>query len=174
MLQRAFGARLLKTEMELFFWPSAGSMTDYSIALDDGVTTTCVGVSVTRALAAPGARFDVAAADRLLRKKLTGVLRSTETCCGAWQKQILHVWAPTADAASALEAAYARLDEPTLTADTVVLITLCVGLRAVFEEKATPPALARQPRALKGTKDAAHVQVLQESDPLRQNSRAAV
>jgi hypothetical protein len=104
-----------------------------------------------------------------LVKKLNGVLRSTETCLGAWSKQILHVWAPTAAAATALEAAYTTL--PTeMVSDTVVLVTTCTTLPCLFTEKMTKN-MERATRIPKGIKDAQHLSTLAESDPCAANRR---
>ena len=122
---------------------------------------------MTRAMAAPRTKYTVDAAELLLRKKLAGVLHSTETCCSdTFAKQVLHVWTPDECSAQAVDHAYARLD-PSLIADTIVLVTIC-GLTALFTEKALTkrsPAL----RKLKGTKDEQHLHVLRESDPMRHN-----
>lgn len=166
VLSTAFGGRLLQTECEIAYWPAHGAMTDYSIAWADGTT---LGVSVTRAMGAPATPYSVDAAEALLRKKLNGVLRSTEAACGQWQKQILHVWAPTASSASALEAAYSRI-ETWLAADTVVLISVCVNLAELFEEKCTKVAKSAKP--VKGMKDTEHLRVLADSEPRRAEPRS--
>ena len=159
LLSRAFGATLLKTEMEIFYFPASGSITDFKIDLGG----TALGVSVTRAMCGgPVKAFDEDAATALLTKKLGGVIRSTETCCGAWTKQILHVWAPTAAASAALDAAYSKLPL-TMISDTVVLVTTCEGLPCLFGEKAT--RLEKAPKVLKGAKEVGHLRVLAESDP---------
>lgn len=162
VLSRAFGAVLLKTEMEIFYFPTSGSITDFQVELEG----TALGVSVTRAMCGPAKAFDEDAARNLLTKKLGGVIRSTETCCGAWEKQILHVWAPNIQAADALNAAYASLPY-SLISDTVVLVTACEGLTCLFDEKATK--VERAPKLLKGAKEAAHLRVLVESDPCAAN-----
>jgi len=163
VLARAFGARLLRTETEIVYFPRNGAITDFTVELE-GVT---LGVSVTRAITAPGADFGMAQALQLLEKKLQGVIRSTASCCGAWEKQVLHVWSPTTAVADVLEMAYALLDE-NVTADTVVLISVCEGLPLLFREKAC--ALPKVPRLLKGLKESAHMRVLQESDPCRRRA----
>ena len=171
VLHRAFGARLRQLEMEIRYWPPSGtSITDFSVELCDGV---CVGVSVTRALGPPGVPFGMEAAAQLLRKKLKGVLSSTDAACGEWDKQILHVWARSASDADAIERAYALLD-PALLADTVVLVTVCEAeaLKILFEEKATTAANAsgagtRRVREPKGAKDEEHLRILRESDPIQ-------
>ncbi|XP_071958582.1 uncharacterized protein [Antedon mediterranea] len=72
MLHRCFGAELLKTEMEVDYFPSGGAITDYTCRLF-GIT---LGVSVTRAMKYKG-QFDVEDAredaTRLLTKKLNGM-----------------------------------------------------------------------------------------------------
>jgi len=162
VLARAFGASLSKTELEIVYWPKETSITDFSVLLDG----TPLGVSVTRALGPPNAPFDAAAAQRLLLKKLGGVVRSTETCLGAWRKQILHVWAPTATASAAIEQAYATLPQA-LVSDTVVLVTTAPELPQLFTERASK--LEKPTRIPKGRKDAEHLTALAESDPCRGN-----
>lgn len=158
VLARAFGAKVLQTECEIRYWPSDGAITDFAIEID----STSVGVSVTRALGPPNLPYSAEHAETLLRKKLNGVLRSTENACGQWSKQILHVWAPSTAAADAIDKAYGRLDD-ILTADTVVLVSICEGLAALFEEKSSK--VDRAPRPLKGLKSAEHLQALKESEP---------
>lgn len=162
LLQRAFGASLHKTEMELVYFPSDSAITDFSISLPGGIEA---GVSVTRALQPPNApRFSVGHAQGLLRKKLKGVLRSTEAVVNAdFSKQILHIWAQSARIAQAVAEAYETL-EPELTADTVVLVTLCRGLPELFHERSAE-GVARKERPLKGLKDERHLSVLRASDP---------
>ncbi len=166
VLARAFGATLLKTELELVYWPSGSPITDFSVSMRGGCE---LGVSVTRAV---GPLVDKAwgsegvdAAERLLRKKLRGVLESTRTCCSsAWRKQLLFVW--SRGVAADLEIAYSKL-ESELTADTVVLVVEC-DLVELFEEKASRAvASPGKQKVCKGLKDADHLRILQESDPCR-------
>jgi len=168
LLQRAFGAALHKTELELTYFPSDSAITDFSIVMPGGVQA---GVSVTRALQPPNApQYGVDAAAGLLRKKLSGVLASTQAVVNAdFRKQILHVWAESARIAEVLQQAYATL-EPQLTADTVVLITLCRGLPELFHERLAPGAVKRE-RPLKGLKDARHIAILLASDPCGGHAR---
>lgn len=168
MLHRSFGAKLGKTEMELLYWPANGAITDFSIVLD-GIT---LGVSVTRALQPPGAPpYSEVEAECLLRKKLSGVIKSTETCCNAdWTKQILHVWAASRRVANKLHRAFERL-EPELISNTLVLVTLCKGMPELFMERSR---IERQrQRVLKGLKSEAHLAVLRESDPCATRKPAA-
>lgn len=130
---------------------------------------------MTRAMGPPGeTAYTVASAEALLRKKLKGVVASSQASLDGFAKQILHCWCPTAEAAEAIETAYASLwTEPSLTADTVVLVTLCEGLRAMFTEKAPAPSTIKKERAVKGLKDAAHLRALHASDPLKSGRAAA-
>jgi len=161
LLSRAFSARLIKTECQLLYWPSNSAMTDFSIMLGGSE----LGVSVTRAMTHPAYPFGLEDAAKLLRKKLSGVNKSTQACCNAdWKKQILHIWAGTQEVAHHLEQAYGQM-EPELISDTLVLITLCTALPELFTEKATIRASAARP--LKGTKDDAHLRVLEGSDPTK-------
>tara|TARA_B110001452_G_scaffold43323_1_gene33163 strand:- start:372 stop:1268 length:897 start_codon:yes stop_codon:yes gene_type:complete len=160
VLARAFEAVLHKTEMQLRYFPSNGAITDMCIAIGGEE----LGVSVTRALGPPHRGFTDEDAEHLLRKKLDGVLKATATCFNAsWRKQLLHVWAADAAVALALERAYSALP-PALTADTVVLVTVCHGMPEIFDERA-PPKPCRAPRPLKGEKDERHLQLLRESEP---------
>jgi hypothetical protein len=87
VLRLLFGARLLRTEMEIeYTWNS--KITDYAVVLSGHH----LGVSVTRAMKFRGV-FQQEDAIRLLRKKLYGVIRSTEGVYHhhRWEKQILHV-----------------------------------------------------------------------------------
>lgn len=168
VLHRAFGARLGRAEMELEYWPANGAITDFSVEIDGEE----VGVSVTRALQPPGAAvpFSDDDAESLLRKKLRGINKSTETCINAaWSKQILHVWAASRRIASKVQAAYERFDEPELCANTVVLVTLCRGLCELFMERSRVER--RRLRVPKGLKDERHLAVLADSDPCAANRR---
>lgn len=163
LLCRVFGARLLKTEMELLYFPSDSAMTDFAVEMD-GVA---LGVSVTRALSHPASPLTLTDAVRLLSKKLAGVLKSTAACYNVeWRKQILHVWARSARVARLLAHAYSLL-EPSLIADTLCLVTRCSSLSEIFTEKTK--IRAPQAKKLRGAKDDRHCQILQESDPLRMN-----
>lgn len=118
MLKRTFGAELHKTEMEVVYFPYGGAMTDYTCK----VFGTTVGVSVTRAMKFSG-KYTLEDAQRILNKKLAGVIRSTETSLEKWSKQILHIWAETNDAANYLTQAYDTISDVTKY-NTVVLITV--------------------------------------------------
>ena len=67
LLHRCFGARLLKTEMEVAYFPEGGSITDFTCEMFG----TRLGVSVTRAMKFKGV-FELEDAEKLLRKKLNG------------------------------------------------------------------------------------------------------
>ncbi|KAL3903436.1 MAG: hypothetical protein SGPRY_011674, partial [Prymnesium sp.] len=161
LLAVAFGARLLKTEMELAYFPSESAMTDLAVEID-GVP---LGVSVTRAVSRPSSPLSVEAAMRLLDKKMSGILKSTASCYNvSWQKQILHIWARSSRVARVVEEAYSLL-EPALKADTLCIVTRCSSLQEMFTEKTK--ARPSIPKKLKGVKDERHCRILAESDPTR-------
>lgn len=128
LLRRCFGADLQKTEMEVQYFPEGGSITDYTCMM----FSTKVGVSVTRAMKYQG-DFTVEDAQRLLNKKLSGVLRSSKNTMEKWSKQILHVWA-TSVAVSVLIAEAYNLIPKDLKSNTVVLVTVTEN-NEVFSNK---------------------------------------
>ncbi|CAD5116069.1 unnamed protein product [Dimorphilus gyrociliatus] len=128
-LSRSFGAHLLKTEMEVEYWPQGGSITDYVARIYDQI----IGVSVTRAMKY-GGDFAMDDAIRLLNKKLQGVNRSTANNQEGWSKQVLHVWATDKKTAAYVLKAWQMLDE-TVRSDTVVVITVCYSIPGLFFER---------------------------------------
>ena len=118
LLQRCFGADLRKTEMEVRYFPEGGAITDYTCTM----FSTCLGVSVTRAMKYHG-NFTVEDAVKLLNKKLNGVLTSTKNSLEKWNKQILHVWATSLAVSVLIAEAYNLLPED-LKSNTVVLVTV--------------------------------------------------
>jgi len=90
VLASLFRAQLLRTEMELEYWPLGCKITDYSVRMY-GID---IGVSVTRALKYKGIFTDQDAVE-LLEKKLYGVNVSSRHVISnhSWKKQILFVWA---------------------------------------------------------------------------------
>ncbi|XP_078657425.1 AAC-rich mRNA clone AAC4 protein-like isoform X2 [Branchiostoma floridae x Branchiostoma belcheri] len=131
LLYRLFGAQLLKTEMEVTYFPQGGALTDYTCQLF-GVQ---VGVSVTRAMKFRG-EFDREDAEKLLMKKLTGVINATQNTMESWDKQILHVWTPSKHVARVVTATYHTLLAD-VKANTVVLVTVAQGniSREVFQNR---------------------------------------
>ncbi|ELT98438.1 hypothetical protein CAPTEDRAFT_177615 [Capitella teleta] len=126
VLLRCFGAQLLKTEMEVCYWPTGGSITDYTCRMFN----TDLGISVTRAMKYHGlyTSFD---AERLLMKKLKGVNQSNKTSLEHWAKQVLHIWATSKHVASVLIRTYNRIPKK-LKANTVLLITVARNTQEVF------------------------------------------
>lgn len=118
LLQRCFGADLQKTEMEVQYFPEGGAITDYTCEM----FSTSLGVSVTRAMKY-GGDFTVEDAERLLNKKLHGVLRSTKNTMERWSKQILHVWATSLAVSVLIAEAYNQIPKD-LKSNTVVLVTV--------------------------------------------------
>lgn len=118
LLQRCFGADLQKTELEVQYFPEGGSITDYTCEM----FSTKLGVSVTRAMKYHG-DFTVEDAERLLNKKLNGVLKSTKNTMERWSKQILHVWAASLAVSVLIAEAYNQITKD-LKSNTVVLVTV--------------------------------------------------
>ncbi|KAL8590065.1 hypothetical protein ACOMHN_034296 [Nucella lapillus] len=127
LLQRCFRATLVKTEMEIEYFPQGGSMTDYVCAL----CGSDVAVSVTRAMKYRGA-YTEEDAEKLLHKKLKGVVQSNHNAVTKWNKQILHIWAATSQVANTVTAVFQRMD-PKVKANTVVLITTATRSPFIFE-----------------------------------------
>ena len=117
LLQRCFGADLGKTEMEVKYFPEGGSITDYTCKM----FSTSLGVSVTRAMKFHG-EFTVEDAERLLSKKLNGVLMSSKNTMEKWSKQILHIWVTSFVESMLIAEAYNQLPK-SLKSNTVVLVT---------------------------------------------------
>jgi len=118
VLMKTFQARLLKTEMEVDYFPQGGSITDYVCE----IFGTKLGVSVTRAMKFRGGTFDEEDARHLLTKKLNGVIRSSANSLENWNKQILHVWSANRDVTNTLIKVYSTLPEDVVS-NTVVFIT---------------------------------------------------
>ena len=75
ILKRFFNAHLVKTEMEVAYFPMGGSITDYVVMIFGSV----VGVSVARAMKyGNDDMFTLEDATKLLNKKLKGILQA---CC---------------------------------------------------------------------------------------------
>ena len=72
-MKNSFGARLLKTEMEIEYFPEQSKKTDYSVLINNKH----IGVSVTRAMKFKG-DFTEEDARVLLYKKLYGIIVSSE------------------------------------------------------------------------------------------------
>jgi len=128
ILKRTLQAQLLKTEMELQYFPSNSKITDYAVTMF-GLT---IGVSVTRAMNFRG-KFTLNDAQRLLTKKLYGVVVSTQNVLDNFHKQILHVWIRTDKDARVLKAAYHALDQ-SLKSNTVVMVTVATNAEWIFFE----------------------------------------
>ncbi|XP_076441652.1 AAC-rich mRNA clone AAC4 protein-like [Babylonia areolata] len=127
LLQRCFRATLIKTEMEIEYFPMGGSMTDYLCS----ICGCDVAVSVTRAMKYRG-DYTQEDAELLLNKKLKGVVRSNHNAVTRWSKQILHIWASSAMIAKTVACVYDCID-PKIKANTVVLITTAAQSPFIFE-----------------------------------------
>lgn len=126
LLHKAFGAMLLKTEMEIDYFPTGGSITDYTCKIFNNI----LGVSVTRAWKYQG-EFEQEDAEKLLKKKLKGIIYATRNSVERWHKQILHIWTTSAKTANLLFNEYQKLSKD-LTSDTVVLTTVVKSHATMF------------------------------------------
>lgn len=129
MLKKGFNASLLKTEMEVQYFPEGGSITDYVCKLFDSV----VGVSVTRAMKYNG-EFTIDDATTLLNKKLKGIVQSSRNSLVKWDKQILHVWLLSEQVAETTIKAWNSLDS-NLKGNTVLLLTVAEKSMELFVNK---------------------------------------
>jgi len=119
VLHRCFGAKLLKTEMEIEYCPESSKKTDYSVTLHGHH----IGVSVTRAMKFNGV-FTAQDARWLLEKKLQGIIVSSENVLDGWEKQILHVWTTHDYIADIIKTEFDKISD-SLRKDTVVVLTIC-------------------------------------------------
>eukprot|EP00761_Pharyngomonas_kirbyi_P006922 gb/GECH01006931.1/.p1 GENE.gb/GECH01006931.1/~~gb/GECH01006931.1/.p1 ORF type:complete len:186 (+),score=38.43 gb/GECH01006931.1/:1-558(+) len=129
-LRKLVRARLLNTEMGIIYFPFGSKKTDYSIVAQgrNGITHR-LGVSVTRAMHFRGnAFFTREHARSLLIKKLFGIIVSTENVVDRhrWEKQILHIWAPTKRIAKMVRAEYRHLKSD-IRSNTIVIVTVARG-----------------------------------------------
>jgi len=129
LMAALFGAKLTHTEMEIEYFPMGGSITDYCCEM----LGHRVGVSVTRAMRFAGGCMTSEEATALLTKKLSGVNASTSLVLRKqrWHKQILHVWAASADIATAVSEAWEALSDE-LKSNTIVMITTAEGESARY------------------------------------------
>eukprot|EP00005_Dracoamoeba_jomungandri_P005464 CAMPEP_0174260344 /NCGR_PEP_ID=MMETSP0439-20130205/9655_1 /TAXON_ID=0 /ORGANISM="Stereomyxa ramosa, Strain Chinc5" /LENGTH=313 /DNA_ID=CAMNT_0015344567 /DNA_START=266 /DNA_END=1207 /DNA_ORIENTATION=+ len=118
VLRSCYGAELLRTEMELDYFPMGGKITDYSVQMY-GLH---IGVSVTRAMKYGGI-FNEQDAKRLLKKKLYGVNESSRLVLEPFHKQILHIITEAEYMVDVLRNVYDKL-KPELTSDTLVVVTV--------------------------------------------------
>lgn len=128
-LNNCFNAALIKTEMEVEYFPEGGSITDYVCYMFN----TKVGVSVTRAMKYKGS-YTHDDANRLLTKKLNGIIQSSRNTLEDWHKQILHIWATSQQIATMLVNAYNDLDIETKST-SVVIVTVATCADDIFRNK---------------------------------------
>ena len=125
-------AHLLKTELEVEYWPCGGSINDYVMYVFD----TVIGVSVTRAMKFPFEDiFTVDDALYLLSKKLKGINRSSRNTLIKWDKQILHVWTMNEQTAESITAAWYDELDVGMKSNTVLLITVATKSVEIFLNK---------------------------------------
>ncbi|KAK3096887.1 hypothetical protein FSP39_004414 [Pinctada imbricata] len=128
--QKCFNAKLVKTEMEVSYFPEGGSITDYVCQIDG----TKLGVSVTRAMKYFGEYTDEDAY-HLLMKKLKGVNQATRNSMENWHKQILHVWVPNKDVANTIIKVYGTMVPDEVLSNTVVVVTRAHKSAFIFKNK---------------------------------------
>lgn len=129
LLKRCFGAHLIKTEMEVSYFPEGGSITDYMCQLFG----TTLGVSVTRAMKYKG-DYTIEDAEKLLYKKLIGIIQATANTMEDWSKQILHIWATSNDVANTVTKAFETVPQ-TVRTNTVVIVTVANNSPEIFYNK---------------------------------------
>ncbi|ESP02662.1 hypothetical protein LOTGIDRAFT_138071, partial [Lottia gigantea] len=127
LLGRCFGARLVKTEMEVSYFPQGGSITDYVTEIGG----TVLGVSVTRAMKYFG-DYTEEDAHHLLMKKLRGVNQSSRNTCESWTKQILHVWTTSAHVTDVITRVYDSDIPEDLKSNTLVLVSTAAESDFIF------------------------------------------
>jgi len=129
LLRTLYNAQLLRTEMEIDYEFANWKITDYSVKINDQN----IGVSVARAMKF-GSEFDLADAERILTKKLGGVIDSTRNACGQdkWKKQILHLWAQHEYIVDVLRDCYERTIPDELKSNTMVVVTVCENCDWIF------------------------------------------
>ena len=120
VLHRCFGAQLLRTEMEIQYFPEGSKKTDYSVLLFGKP----IGISVTRAMKFNGT-FTEEDAIHLLEKKLLGIILSSENVYEehGWEKQILHVWATHNYIADIIAEQFQKMSA-SLRLNTIMIITV--------------------------------------------------
>lgn len=116
-LSKSVKAQLLKTEMEIVYFPEGGSITDYVCTINNQK----VGVSVTRAMKYRG-HYTEEDAHHLLTKKLKGVIQANKNSMEKWSKQILHVWTPNKHTANIITMVYYQLSD-SIRSNTIVIVT---------------------------------------------------
>lgn len=131
LFKRYLNAKLVKTEMQVSYFPEGGSITDYVMYIFDSI----IAVSVTRAMKFDRTEFTFDDAVFLLKKKLRGILQSTRNSLIKWDKQILHVWLDDERSIASLEKAWFILDHA-LKSNTVLFLTLATNSYDIFYNKA--------------------------------------
>jgi hypothetical protein len=128
VLKKYYNAKLVKTEMEVTYWPEGGSITDYVTSIYDLI----IGVSVTRAMKYCGDElFTIEDANHLLYKKLKGIRQSSRNSMIKWDKQILHIWIMNDNVCEIILKAWSNIDS-NIKNNTLLLITLARKSKEIF------------------------------------------
>eukprot|EP00771_Trimastix_marina_P003897 gnl/Trimastix_PCT/608.p1 GENE.gnl/Trimastix_PCT/608~~gnl/Trimastix_PCT/608.p1 ORF type:complete len:440 (-),score=67.24 gnl/Trimastix_PCT/608:186-1505(-) len=122
VLHRMYGAKLLKTEMEIIYYHPWWKKTDYLLTIDGRP----LAISVTRAMKYPHpSMFTYQDAIDLLAKKLNGINISTAgmDASNPWERQVLHIWVQSERIAEMLQEVYHHLN-PKLLSNTIIIATV--------------------------------------------------
>ncbi|KAJ6249802.1 cysteine and glycine-rich protein 2 binding protein [Anaeramoeba flamelloides] len=134
VLKKMIGAKILSTENEIIYFP-IGKITDYAIQVSNHENTVTLGVSVTRAMKYQGV-FEREDANRLLEKKLFGVICSSENSSyPKFAKQILHIWGTDKRTARILKDVYENDIAQCYKHNTIVIVTVAKKADWLFWEK---------------------------------------
>ena len=144
-LHRVWGAKLLATETQVNYYPPNSAITDYVCKFPDD---TVIGVSVTRAFHYKGSsQFTSNDANRILKKKLIGAIKSTKAVLyPEFKKQILHIFCQSRSVLKLLISEYRKLRSD-VKGNTVVLMTLYVD-QWLYNERAPklPKKIKQKPK----------------------------
>jgi hypothetical protein len=133
-LNLVFNGELLKTEMEISYFPIGSKITDYSMI----IFGKAIGVSVTRAMHFKGDEFFTEQhATHLLKKKLNGIYWSSRNVVrkDKWEKQILHVWCTSMSVAKKVKSAYRKLNS-SIRGNSIIILTIVANAPYIFSENA--------------------------------------
>ncbi|KAA6383904.1 MAG: putative Signal transducing adapter molecule 2 [Streblomastix strix] len=133
IFHRMFGAKLLKTEMQIKYDTDSWKKTDYLCEIQGHK----IGVSVTRTVdRAPPNDFTEEKATVLLGKKLFGVCVSNIGVReeDKWERQILHCWSQTPAQAQMMQNAFESF-HPRLREKTIIIFTIAGNHKWIFRQQ---------------------------------------
>ncbi|THD21237.1 hypothetical protein D915_007895 [Fasciola hepatica] len=139
VLSRYLRAELYKMETEIQYFPKGGPMTDYVISVPRWSknprtrTLMRIAVSVVRLMTGPGQIYTLSDAERILHKKLRGIIQSNKTCQECWHQQLLHAWSPSINNTKLFKKAVHRLSRNS-NADLLNNVIIIVSTAPRFPE----------------------------------------